>query len=272
MIKFSDITVSNMENALRGLRNPMNSWLHADSSFEVWYEDYIDEIIFDHAIEWTKAFFPNVDRYELVDTNPFKDVYLYLQENALSPYFECEKPLVGPDVPWDYVAFIGPNDMDLACRMVRAGSDEAKFTRQIFVTLDITAPLYWWKEMDQYKVATTTNSTSTMHKIHSYPITMNDFSADPHLQHSLTMQTIVEQCEKQRQLYMETKNKDDWRALIQMLPESYNQLRTWTGNYQILRNIYFARKNHKLQEWRDFCEMVEHLPYAADLILAQKGE
>jgi len=162
---------------------------------------------------------------------------------------------------------IGDKDLDLAQRMIKAGTDESKFMRQIFVTMDITAPLYWWKQMDQYKVGTSTNSTSTMHKIQSKEFTISDFSYE-HLMEpeKRLLQQVIDCLNMDRNLFNETKNKDFWWQLIQLLPSSYNQMRTWSGNYQNLRNIYFARKNHKLDEWRTFCEEIKKLPYAKELI------
>ena len=177
----------------------------------------------------------------------------------------------------DHRNWIGKKDITLAQKLIQSGTDHGKFLRQIFVSMDITAPIYWWKEMDTYKVGTVANSTSTMHKLTSKPITIDDFSFDnlDLLIHPLdeedlifedVAENIVYDCERLRELYLKTQDKRYWRALIQLLPESYNQTRTWTGNYQILRNIYFARKNHKLNEWHDFCDMIEELPYGKELI------
>ena len=176
-------------------------------------------------------------------------------------------------------AIIGENDLRLAQKLIQAGAEHAKFMRQIFVSVDITAPIYWWKEMDTYKVSTVSNSTSTMHKLSSKPITINDFSFDNldlvmtagkdwelTLNEYLTYQ-IIPTCEKLRQKFIKTKDKRYWLALIQLLPESYNQTRTWTANYAILRNIYFQRKNHKLQEWHQFCDWIKTLPCGEDLII-----
>ena len=168
---------------------------------------------------------------------------------------------------------LGKKDLELAQRMIKGGPDESKFLRQIGVSMDITAPLYWWKEMDTYKVGTVANSTSTMHKITSKEITEDDFSFDNDwdLTFNLAKASVVESCEKLRQKYLNTQDKRYWRALIQLLPEGYNQTRTWTANYQVLRNIYFARKNHKLEEWRDFCQVIENLRFGKQLIF-YKGE
>ena len=162
-------------------------------------------------------------------------------------------------------AFLGPKDLDLAQRMIKAGDSDSKFMRQILVSVDITAPLYWWKEMDQYKIGTVTNSTSTMHKLATTPITKDcfesdDFSKDLILyeeQESKTdhndvftsadmMNTIINYCENLRQLYLKTKDKRYWKELIRWLPNGWLQTRTWTANYAILRNIYFQRQHHKL--------------------------
>lgn len=206
MIKLERTSVMNLENAMRGARNPLNSWARMDSGYD---ED---------------------GNYQL-----------------------------------------GPNDLGLAQRLRRAGSDHRKFMRQIFVSVDITAPLYWWKEYDTYKVATVANSTSTMHRIHSKPFSIEDFSHDHMTEKTLAyMESVVERLEQIRLHYMETKSKEDWYDMIQLLPSSYNQMRTCTLNYETLVNIYFARKGHKLQEWHTFCDWVEKLPYARELILAEE--
>jgi len=176
---------------------------------------------------------------------------------------------------------IGPNDLDLAQRMIKAGSPNDKFLRQIFVSVDITAPLYWWKEADTYKVATTANSTSTMHKLATTPITKECFEMDDYQNvkmynrepYNLDQYTddmwdsIVCYCETLRQLYLETKDIKYWKELIRVLPESWLQTRTWTANYSILRNIYHWRKSHKLTEWHQFCDWMKTLPYADNLIV-----
>ena len=208
MIKLERTSVMNLENAMRGARNPMNSWNRMDSFY---------------------------------------------------------------DEDGNYV--LGPNDLGLAKRLRRAGSDHRKYIRQVFVSVDITAPMYWWKEYDTYKVATVANSTSTMHKIHSKPFELDDFSND-HLppETEAYMQTIVDQLEKIRLKYVETKDKAYWYDMIQLLPSSYNQMRTCTLNYETLINIYFSRKNHKLDEWHTFCDWIKTLPYAKELILAEEEE
>lgn len=206
MIQLERTSVMNLENAMRGARNPLNSWGRMDSSYD---------------------------------------------ENN------------------NYI--LGPNDLDLAKRLRKAGSDHRKFIRQIFVSVDITAPLYWWKEYDTYKVATVANSTSTMHRIHSKPFELDDFSHDHMTEETLGfMNEIVKKLEEIRLKYIDGKNKDDWYDMIQLLPSSYNQMRTCSFNYETLINIYYARKNHKLKEWHTFCEWIQTLPYAAELITAEE--
>ena len=163
---------------------------------------------------------------------------------------------------------IGPNDLNLAQRLIKAGPDHRKFLRQIFVSVDITAPLYWWKEFDTYKVATVANSCSTMHKIHSKPIEIDDFSVEKlSTGDYLRFSEYVRFLEDMRLTYLETKDKREWYTLIQLLPSSYNQKRTVTLNYETLRNIYGSRRNHKLDEWsKGFMEWIDSLPYAEELI------
>lgn len=205
MITFERTAVMNLENAMRGARNPMNSWSRMDSEYD---ED---------------------GNYRL-----------------------------------------GPNDLDLAMRLRGAGSDHRKFMRQIFVSVDITAPIYWWKEYDTYKVATVANSTSTMHKIHAKPFELHDFSHD-HLTGSglKVLENLIGELEKIRLRYQEGKRKEDWYDMIQLLPSSYNQMRTCTLNYETLVNICHARKNHKLEEWKSFCGWAEGLPYGKELIVGE---
>lgn len=207
MIDFNRVYVMNLENAIRGARNPMNSWARSDS---------------------------------------------YYDENG------------------QYI--LGENDLSLAKRLRNAGtSDHRKYLRQVMLSVDITAPMYWWKEYDTYKVATVANSTSTMHKIHSKPFELDDFSHDHLTENGLkVLKALVDEMEKIRLEYVETKDKALWYDLIQLLPSSYNQMRTCTLNYETLINIYKSRKHHKLDEWRRFCEWIETLPYAKELIIAEE--
>ncbi len=206
MLKVTKDSVMNIENAIRGARNPMNSWARSDS--------YYDE-------------------------------------------------------SGNYI--LGQNDLDLAGRLCRAGSDHRKFIRQILVSVDIEAPLYWWKEYDTYKVSTVANSTSTMHKIHSKPFEMTDFSVDKLTDDAcLKMKEFIAFLEEMRLKFVESKDKSYWYNIIQLLPSSYNQLRTCTLNYETLANIYYSRKGHKLDEWHIFCDWIESLPYAKELIIGTR--
>lgn len=206
MIKIDKVNVMNFENAIRGARNPMNSWNKMDSHY---------------------------------------------------------------DEDGNFV--LGENDLSLATRLRNAGTaDHRKFLRQIFVSVDITAPLYWWKEYDTYKIATVANSTSTMHKIHSKPFELDDFSHEHLTKYGLEVLTdIVKALERFRLWYNDGNGneKQEWYNIIQLLPSSYNQMRTCTLNYETLINIYKSRKNHKLDEWKEFCKWVETLPYAKELII-----
>lgn len=205
MIKVENIEVFNFEGALRGMRNPMQSWDRSDT--------------------------------------------------------------IGNE--------IGEKDLALAQKLVKAGTEHAKFLRQIFVSMDIQAPIYWWKEMDTYKVATTTNSTSTMHTLSKRYLTIDDFSfedleelplVDPGLDTNFVAIRLIDSLNQMISQYKELDDKRYWDALIKLLPEGFNQTRTWTADYQTLRNIYFQRRSHKLTEWRAFCEIIEKLPYGKDLI------
>lgn len=232
MIKLERTSVMNIENAIRGMRNPLNSWDKGDSCFPT---------------------IPRSEVRECINDYDGMGCIVGLERNR------CFR--------------VGPNDLNLAQRLCNAGSDHRKFLRQIFVSIDITAPLYWWKEYDTYKVGTTANSCSTMHKLHSKPITLEDFSFDNSALQDEYMQDttkgIVSICETLRVAFIETKDKEIWRALIQLLPSSYNQLRTCTMTYENLRNMYHSRKNHKLSEWHSFCEWVNTLPYAKELIVGE---
>ena len=158
---------------------------------------------------------------------------------------------------------LGRNDLALMKNLVRAGSDHSKFMRMINVTADINAPLYWWKEADTYKVGTVANSCSTMHTIADKEFTASDFSCEHLLSENVVyFGKTLERLNSARRKFLETNDKDYWWQLIQLLPSSYNQNRTVQLNYAVLRNMYHARRNHKLDEWRDFCSWVESLPYA----------
>lgn len=206
MILLEKTSVMNFENAIRGARNPLNSWSKMDSHTEA---------------------------------------------NG------------------DFV--FGSQDLDLAKRLCASGSDHRKFVRQIFISVDITAPLYWWKEFDTYKVSTVANSTSTMHKIHSKPFALEDFSTDKMNDEALKiMKEFVKNLENIRLQYMsaesaQNRDKALWYSLIQLLPSSYNQKRTVTFNYENAFGMYNARKAHKLDEWHVFCDWIKQLPYFMDM-------
>lgn len=166
---------------------------------------------------------------------------------------------------------VGENDLDLAMRLVRAGSDHAKFLRMITVTVDITAPLYVLKEFDTYKVGTVCNSTSTMHRIHAKEFTLDDFSHE-HLSRNSekVLEGTIKCLNDYREEFLKDKDKHNWWQMIQLLPSSYNQLRTYQLNYEVLRRMYHARKDHRLDEWREFCKwMEENLPYS-ELIMIER--
>ncbi|MBQ9802355.1 MAG: hypothetical protein IJW51_04725 [Clostridia bacterium] len=207
MILIERTSVMNFDNAMRGARNPMNSWARMDSGF-----DEAGQFVF------------------------------------------------------------GENDLDLAKRLAHAGSDHRKFLRQIFVSVDITAPLYWWKEFDTYKVGTVANSTSTMHKIHAKAFSREDFSHDRLDEGGLAaLDALISYLEAERVKFVADKaDKQAWHNMIQLLPSSFNQMRTVTLNYENLINIYYARRTHKLAEWHTLCDWIMSLPYAKDLIAVKE--
>ena len=169
----------------------------------------------------------------------------------------------------------GPNDLSLGRKLCKAGSDHRKFVRQIFISVDITAPIYWWKEFDTYKVGTVANSTSTMHKIHSKPFELSDFSTDKMVDSAKNcMNDILVVLENLRQDFIsdKTSNKDAWYSIIQLLPESYNQKRTVTLNYENAISMYYSRRNHKLSEWHVFCDWILDLPYFKELFSLDENE
>ena len=206
MIQIERTSVMNLEGAIRGARNPMNSWAKSDS---------------------------------------------YYDENG------------------QFV--LGPVDLDFGHRLAVSGSDHRKFLRQVFVTVDITAPLYWWKEFDTYKVGTVANSCSTMHKIHAKAFERDDFSHDRLDEGGLALlDAIVDYLECERQKFIADKeDRQPWHNMIQMLPSSFNQMRTVTLNYENLISMYYARRNHKLAEWHTLCDWIASLPYAKEWILVK---
>ena len=208
MLKIENAETFGWEAAIRGMRNPKNSWSKSDS------------------------------RWSSPDEN-------------------------GTDAP---MFIVGENDLKLAAALAKSGADDGKFLRMIHVQLDVTAPLYWHKEADQYKVGTVTDSCSTMHKIHAKEFTLDDFSHEHLYSPMHDLKPMVDLLNVYRERFLDTKDKEDWWQLIQLLPSSYNQRRTWDLNYAVLRNIYHARRNHKLDEWHTLCNWIETLPYAKELI------
>ena len=205
MLTVERVSVMNFENAIRGARNPLNSWARMDSFYD--------------------------ERGNFV---------------------------------------LGENDLSLAKKLAKAGSDHRKYLRQIMVSMDITAPLYWWKEFDTYKVGTVANSTSTMHKIQAKEFSRDDFSCDRMSGDCLAvLDSVIKYLESERVRFNETKDKGAWHNMIQLLPSSFNQMRTVTLNYEVLINIYYARRHHKLAEWHTLCDAIRALPYASDLILVK---
>lgn len=273
-MKFEHTEVMNFKNAFRGLRNPLNSWSKSDSAFGVCeiYGDEGSDVIYN----WMQKKFPN----EPSDSWSYSDEY-YEEEDRIANWLD-RNAVLNIDSRTDCMsyAFLGPNDLDLAQRMIAAGSPNDKFLRQIFVSVDITGPLYWWKEFDTYKVGTVANSTSTMHKLASTPITRDCFEMDDYATLKVfdgpcdieettehCWNGIIEICETLRQKYNETKDIRYWKELIRILPEGWLQTRTVTMNYSNLRGMYHWRKDHKLTEWHTFCDWIKTLPYAEDLIL-----
>jgi hypothetical protein len=283
MIKIENVRTVGWEAAIRGARNPMNSWDKSDSLFYDYYDDSMDDVVY-HTISG-KNLLKRMDAWD-------------------------------NDISWTELGLkIGPNDLKLLTNLAKAGSDEAKFRRMIVVYLDVTAPMYWWKEADTYKVGTVRNSCSTMHKIHAKEFTLEDFSTEhlidefhytwigegddeestvnylddyclldpgthpgandnpysPYYNGESTPNDIltytIAMLNRARELFLKTHDKKYWWQMIQILPSSYNQRATLMLNYEVLANMYHARKNHKLDCWREFCGWIETLPYAEELIV-----
>lgn len=219
MIKIKNTDVYGFEAAIRGMRNPWNSWEKSDS-----YSTYIED---EHTLQ---------------------------------------------RAPFEF--FVGENDLTLMKKLVSAGTDHSKFMRMIYVTCDITAPMFWWSEYDTYKVGTVRNSCSKMHTIHIKPFDIDDFThegCDKIPAAIDTLMYVVGECEHLRRLYNDTEQRKYWRAIIELLPESFNMRATVQLNYAVLRNMYHARKNHLLDEWHDFCCWIESLPYS-ELITGGNGD
>ena len=246
MIKLENWDVVGWEHAIRGMRNPMNSWAKMDSKM--------------------------------------RNTYLELRELATGVNS-------WENVPCEPYISVGPNDQDLMMRLAKGGPVHAKYRRMITVYVDITAPLYWWKEFDTYKVGTVANSCSTMHKIHAKEFTLEDFSCEHLISDDIGPQLYCDTCmvhyplnamtllnltinalNHYRGLYLLSKDKEYWWQRIQLLPTSYNQKRTVMLNYEVLHNIYHSRKNHKLTEWHFFCDWIKSLPYSEVICCEETGE
>lgn len=251
MIQISNIETYGWEASIRGMRNPMNSWEKSDSDYR-------------HIL------------------SKRCDLYQVYSDNTLPNCSECEVERIINEHPTGFL--LGPGDYSLMLKLAKAGSDHAKFRRMITVTMDILAPLYWWKEFDTYKVGTVANSCSTMHKIAEKRFTLDDFShehlfdryGDPSMNLNYDqkystgiLRDIVDVLNTFRIWYNETKDKKYWWQIIQLLPSSYNQLRTVQLNYEVLANIYKSRHEHKLDEWVDFCKTIEDLPYSEIITLKE---
>jgi hypothetical protein len=281
-MKFENIRVYNFEHALRGMRNPKNSWHLSDSKFGMTQDENILDYAREVAQSWTESWVAqaeNIDERDRAAVN--EDHVNWLMENGILKYEDGI----------DEYAFIGPKDMKLAKALIAGGSEHRKFLRQIMVTVDITAPLYWWKEFDTYKVGTVANSTSTMHKLTSKPITLDGFEIDDYDPHDLDIpldgmdgtlvevsalvQVILDGCENLRKKYLETNDKRYWKELVRWLPEGWLQTRTVTMTYENLLSMRHQREHHKLTEWSGtgyeivtptFIKFAQSLPYANDFI------
>ena len=275
-MKFENTQVFNFEGAIRGMRNPLNSWNKSDSFFGLINLEYDFPDADMVADSWIDN--ENIGRVERGLEPLSADMEDYSQYyDILDRYCSWMRDvgILRVDNELADVAFLGYEDLRLAQKLVKAGPEHAKFMRQIMVSVDITAPLFFWKEFDTYKVGTTANSTSTMHKLASTRITRDCFETDPsedrlqlidptHV--CVRVDTFIDDLEQMRQLYEFTKDKRYWKSLIRWLPESYLQTRTVTMNYAVLRNIFFQRKGHKLSEWEQFIDWLCFLPYSRELI------
>lgn len=273
-MKFENTSVMNFEGALRGMRNPMNSWAKSDSVFDIFCElEDSSELLEEVAYQWGEYLVKDI---EFTTEDEYNTECDRLYEERREWLWHQGAALIGTD-HHSTLDLIGPKDMELCRRLINGGPEHRKFLRQIFVSVDITAPLYWWKEFDTYKVGTTANSTSTMHKLASTPITLDCFETDDYSQSIINeietglptdmVYELIQNLEELRLKYLETKDKRYWKELVRWLPNGWLQTRTVTMNYENLRSMYHQRKGHKLSEWRAFCEWCEQLPYAKELII-----
>lgn len=268
-MEITNTQVYNFEGAFRGMRNPLESWARSDSRFGM-TRDPDDETELEVLDSWReKELDKNCTDAQWDEYNTFR--LSWLDNNGILRY--------NADEDIREYAFLGPNDVDLAQRLIKGGSEHRKFLRQIFVCADVTGGLFWWKEAETYKIGTVSNSTSTMHKLASKPITLDCFETDDMCNVTffdgdgdcpLTSEDMADifitLLEGLRQKYLETKDKRYWKELVRWLPESWLQTRTMTFNYEILRNIVHQRTGHKLTEWKTFIDWIHTLPYAEELI------
>ena len=275
-MKFENTDVFNFQGAFRGLRNPLESWNKSDSQFGLVDANYDDGKMDSVAQAWVRQSCIEAEQYSREWCEALDEYWKWLYDQGA---------ILEQKDDMNIIAAIGPKDLDLAHRMIKAGSSDRKFLRQIFVSVDITAPIYFFKEFDAYKVATTANSTSTMYKLTSKPITLDCFETDD-MKSDLVYYSIpkfaggpaendigmlsdfmIEQLEFLRQKYLETKDKRYWKELVRWLPCGWLQTRTWTANYETIRAMCKQRRNHKLTEWSEsFIKWARNLPYAQYLI------
>ena len=266
MIKIENTEVLGWEAAIRGMRNPMNSWEKGDT----WFYDYSDA----EGNDICHSF--NIERGTMVDSFDGDGIDVHWIEVQECPEFTrtFEHILNIEDHPHNWPCscpvFIGPNDHKLMMNLAKAGSVDAKYRRMIVVYADITAPLYWWKEFDTYKIGSVANSCSTMHKIHSKEFTLEDFSYEhlgpPSIQN---LKNTIKCMNDYREWFLKDHDKYNWWQMIQLLPSSYNQRRTVMLNYEVLAGIYPKRKDHKLDEWHTYCDWIKSLPYSEIITLEE---
>ena len=260
-MRFENISVHNFDNAIRGMRNPKNSWSLSDSSFGICKVEEVEKIAKEIAKKWTDA--------EGLKDAKGKKIAFDIHKNWL-----LDNGIIAAGGGACQYAFIGPADMKLAQTLIRGGSEHRKFLRQITVSVDMTAPLYIWKEFDQYRINVTTNSTSTMHKITSQPITLSSFEIDDFVDIDVQPLNFIGHLEWLRVKYLETKDKRYWKELIRWLPESWLQTRTVSMNYENVFAMAHQRAHHKLNEWSGvddstkphILSMFRKLPYARSFI------
>lgn len=270
MIKIENTVISGMDAAIRGMRNAKNSWNKADSKSGFIRLDQLFRLIEMHVCDLMKDM-PAADE---VAADRYESLYDYYNNNAILNADDSNGIV--------HYFLMGENDLKLASTLAKAGTDHGKFLRQIQISADITAPLFFWKEFDTYKVGTVANSTSTMHTIEKNPITLDSFSfetmfpLDKAQEAFCDMITVVHICENLRKKFLEAKEegndelaKNYWRLLIELLPNGWLQTRTVTLNYAVARNIRKSRAGHKLTEWHKVCNWIDSLPYAKELILSK---